>query len=280
MNASNLTVRRIAESELDFALDWAASEGWNPGLHDAQCFYAADPQGFFLAELGGEPIGSISAAAYDAHYGFIGLYIVRPQYRGRGFGLRLWDAAMRHLQGRNIGLDGVIALQEKYAKSGFKFAFRNIRHRCEGGGAEPSGLTDLSSASFDEIARYDATVFPASRLNFLQRWIAQPQATALGFFEGRRLNGYGVLRACRSGFKIGPLFADDPQIADALFLGLAARAPGQPVILDTPETNAAAIALAKRHGMAPVFETARMYTQGPPQGRMDHCFGVTTFELG
>ena len=280
MNAPNLIVRRMAESELGVALDWAEAEGWNPGLHDAQCFYAVDPQGFFLAERAGEPIGSISAVAYDAHYGFIGLYIVRPHYRGRGFGLQLWNAAMRHLQGRNIGLDGVIALQENYAKSGFKLAFRNIRHQCVGGGAAPSGLTDLSSASFDEIARYDATVFPASRPSFLKRWIAQPQAAALGIFEEQRLKGYGVLRACRSGFKIGPLFADDAQIADALFQGLAARAPGQPIILDTPGANPAAIDLAKRHGMESVFETARMYTKGPPQGRMDRCFGVTTFELG
>lgn len=280
MNAPNLIIRRMAESELSLALDLAAAEGWNPGLYDAPCFYAADPRGFFLAELGGEPAGTISAVAYDAHYGFIGLYIVRPQYRGRGVGLRLWDAAMRHLQGRNIGLDGVIALQEKYGRSGFQFAFRNIRHQGEGGGAQPSGLTDLSSASFDELARYDATIFPASRQSFLQRWIAQPQAAALGFFEGRRLQGYGVLRACRSGFKIGPLFADEPRIADALFKGLAARAPGQPVILDTPQANPAAIALAKRHGMAPVFETARMYTSGCREKRLDRCFGVTTFELG
>lgn len=280
MNAPNLIVRRMTESELGLALDWAEAEGWNPGLHDAQSLYAADPQGFFLAELSGEPIGSISAVAYDAHYGFVGLYIVKPRYRERGFGLRLWNAAMRHLRGRNIGLDGVIALQEKYAKSGFKIAFRNIRHQCVGGGAAPSGLTDLSSVAFDEIARYDATIFPASRRNFLQRWIAQPQATALGFFEKRRLSGYGVLRACRSGFKIGPLFADDAQIADALFQGLAARAPGQPIILDAPEANPAAIDLATRHGMEPVFETARMYTKGQPQGRLDRCFGVTTFELG
>jgi hypothetical protein len=56
--------------------------------------------------------------------------------------------------------------------------------------------------------------------------------------------------------------------------------PGQPIFLDTPEANPAAIELAKRHGMEPVFETARMYTKGSPAERIDRCFGVTTFELG
>ena len=46
-------MRRMTEADLKLALDWAAAEGWNPGLDDAHCFYAADPQGFFLGELDG-----------------------------------------------------------------------------------------------------------------------------------------------------------------------------------------------------------------------------------
>ena len=120
MHFPKINVRRMAENELDLALEWAAAEGWNPGLHDAECFYAADPGGFFLGEFaGGEPIGCVSAVAYDEHYGFLGFYIVKPQYRGRGFGLQLWDAAMAYMEGRNVGLDGVVAQQENYRKSGF-----------------------------------------------------------------------------------------------------------------------------------------------------------------
>jgi ribosomal protein S18 acetylase RimI-like enzyme len=280
VNSPKLIVRRMTENELNLALEWAAAEGWNPGLYDAECFYAADPKGFFLGELAGEPIGCISAVAYDEHYGFVGLYILKPQYRRRGFGLQLWDAAIAYLGGRNVGLDGVIAQQGNYRKSGFKLAYRNVRHQGEGGGAEPSGLLDLSPVAFDEIVRYDETVFPTARPSFLRCWIRQLQAAAFGIIGEQRLQGYGVLRACRCGFKIGPLFADDPQIAGALFQGLASRVPGQPIFLDTPEANPAAIELARRHGMEPVFETARMYTKGSPAGRIDHCFGVTTLELG
>jgi hypothetical protein len=270
----------MTESELYLALEWAAVEGWNPGLYDAECFYATDKNGFFLAEFAGEPIGCISAVAYDNDYGFVGLYIVKPQYRRQGFGLKLWDAAMAYLGGRNVGLDGVIAQQGNYGKSGFKLAYRTIRFQGEGSGAEQDRLLDLSSVAFDETARYDGTVFPASRPSFLHCWIRQPLATAFGIVGKQRLEGYGVLRACRCGFKIGPLFADNLQIADALFQGLASRVPGKPIFIDTPEANPAGIELAKRHGMKPVFETARMYTKGCPAGRIDHCFGVTTFELG
>ena len=70
--------------ELLAAIDWAAAEGWNPGLYDADSFYAADPCGFFMAELNGEPAGCISAVAYDDSFGFMGFYIVRKDLRKQG----------------------------------------------------------------------------------------------------------------------------------------------------------------------------------------------------
>ncbi len=43
---------------------------------------------------------------------------------------------------------------------------------------------------------------------------------------------------CARGFKIGPLIAEDPQIARAsLFAALSAHAAGLPLFLDTPEIN-------------------------------------------
>ena len=280
MGSPNLAIRRMTETDLAVALDWAAAEGWNPGLNDAARFHLADPEGFFIGEANGEPIGAISAVRYDERFGFLGLYLVRPEFRGRGFGLKLWQAAMRHLAERNVGLDGVVAQQENYKKSGFKLAFRNIRYRGEGGGADAGGATDLASLPFDEVLRYDSAMFPAPRANFLRAWIGQPQATALGVVDQGKLRGYGVLRPCRSGCKIGPLFADDARIAERLFLALRARAAGQPIVLDVPEVNPAAVALAERYRMGPVFETARMYTKNSPQAPMERCFGVTTFELG
>jgi ribosomal protein S18 acetylase RimI-like enzyme len=280
MRDKSFVVRKMAEADLALALEWAAAEGWNPGLHDAHCFYAADPQGFFVGERDGVPIGCVSAVRYGSGFGFLGLYIVKAEHRGQGFGLELWRAALDHLGDRVIGLDGVVAQQENYRKSGFRLAFRNIRQQGRGGGAASSGLTDLAAIPIEEILRYDETAFPARRAEFLKSWIGQPQAVALGVVDGRRLKGYGVLRASREGFKIGPLFADDEETAERLFSGLLARAPGAAVFLDTPEANPAAVALAARHAMAPVFETARMYKNGTPEMRLDRCFGVTTFQLG
>jgi hypothetical protein len=107
-----------------------------------------------------------------------------------------------------------------------------------------------------------------------------PHATAHACVRDGVVRGYGVIRECREGLKIGPLFADDAEIAANLFAALCARAGGQPVYLDVPEVNAAAMALATSHGMKEVFATARMYRGEIPELPLDGIFGVTTFELG
>ncbi len=90
-----------------------------------------------------------------------------------------------------------------------------------------------------------------------------------------------LIRKCRQGFKIGPLCAESEAVAEAIYLHLTARiASHEPVYLDIPELNPAAVALAARHKMRKVFETARMYTGEFPQLRLPALYGVTSFELG
>ena len=272
----------MTRPEVDLAIDWAAAEGWNPGLHDAACFHAADPDGFLIGLIDDEPVAMISVVRYGTSFGFLGLYIVAPAHRGRGLGLAIWNAGLARLRGRVIGLDGVVAQQPNYRRSGFALAYRNIRWES----VAHATVTDrrivaLTSVPFDAVAGFDRTLFPAERTSFLQGWIRPPHGAALGLVDDGTLAGYGVIRAARRGFKIGPLCADDPARAEALFDGLVARVPpGSAVYLDTPQPNRAAVALAERRGMTAVFETARMYAGRAPDTPLDRLFGVTTFELG
>jgi ribosomal protein S18 acetylase RimI-like enzyme len=273
-------VRTMSASEVELSVEWAAVEGWNPGWHDAPCFRKADPDGFFVGVWRGEPVACLSAVAYDAQFGFIGLYIVKPEFRGQGFGMRIWQHGMRYLRGRNVGLDGVVAQQANYRKSGFELAYRNIRYQGRVDGVGCAQVTALADVPLEPLLAYDRACFPAARERFVSAWIAQPDAVALAVAAAGRLAGYGVVRRCRAGCKIGPLFADDEGVATGLLRALAARVPGEVIVLDVPEANAAAVALAERHGLTSVFETARMYTKAAPAIAVERVFGVTTFELG
>jgi ribosomal protein S18 acetylase RimI-like enzyme len=280
VSAGHYRIRRMNRADVDLAIGWAADEGWNPGINDGECFYDTDPNGFFIGELSGVSVGSISAVAYDDTFGFIGLYIVKPEYRGKGFGIRLWNAAMDYLGDRNIGLDGVLAQQDNYERSGFRLAYKNVRYGGIVKGKRSELVLGLDKTSFNDLLSYDSQIFPVPRQRFLKRWVTQPKSAAYCFFEGATIVGYGVIRLCRNGYKIGPLFADSEEAAEGLFNALADKAAGAPVYLDVPEVNTAAISLAERYGMRAVFETVRMYTKKLYLSRLHRVFGVTTFELG
>lgn len=283
MERSPLVIRTMTRQEIDIAIDGAAAEGWNPGLYDADPFYAADPRGFLIGLLEDEPVATISAVKYGRSFGFLGFYIVKPGFRGKGYGKAIWKAAMESLEGRTIGLDSVIAEQETYKRYGFEPAYGNRRYQGRGGGppAAGAGIVPLSGVAFEELAAYDSPFFPDERVRFLSSWIGQPQSRALAALDEGRLSGYGVVRPCRRGYKIGPLFADTPEIAEQLFLALKANVPeGAPVFLDPPAANAAAVALAEQSGMTVVFETVRMYRGKAPLLPLSRLFGVTSFELG
>ncbi len=285
MNSENLVIRTMTRAELDVAIDWAAAEGWNPGLHDADAYYAADPEGYFIALLDGEAVGSVSAVKYSSDYAFLGFFIVRPEHRGGLLGPRLAEHAFRHAGGAVSGLDGVIEQAEHYAAIwGFEVAYHNMRYQGVAASArpdDPPNLAPYTPSTLGAVERYDRACFPAPRHAFLERWLQQPDAQVLLYRHGAEITGYGMVRPARSGWRIGPLFSDDARHAEALFDALVARLPaGAPVYIDIPQPNAAALDLVTRRGMTPMFETARMYRGGVPEIALERVFGVTSLELG
>ncbi len=280
--AAELEIRPMLRQDVELAVEWAAREGWNPGLSDAECFLAADPGGFLMGFVGAEPVACISVVRYGGAFGFLGFYIARPDRRGHGHGLRIWNAGLERLAGRTIGLDGVVAQQDNYRRSGFVLAHRNVRY---GGTPQVDAARDVRIVPVEgdltpAVVAYDAAFFPADREAFLRCWLRPDRRTALALVEDGRVIGYGVIRACRDGFKIGPLFADTAEAADLLFRALAAQAKGRTVYLDVPEPNRSAVDLAVGYGLAPAFETARMYRGPDPNLPLARIFGITTFELG
>ena len=182
-------VRTMNRHEVELAVDWAAKEGWNPGLHDANCFYAADPDGFLIGLLEDEPIATISVVKYGTSFGFVGFYIVKPAHRGLGYGIKIWNSGLARLEGRTVGLDGVVDQQENYMKSGFVLAHRNVRYegrRVRGANATAS-IIPLSKLPFGEISAYDEEFFPETRGQFLDCWINQTQGAALAFVQNGSL---------------------------------------------------------------------------------------------
>ena len=271
------TIRAMDTAELDLVLDWAAEEGWNPGVGDASPFQAADPEGFLLASVGGEPVAAISVANHSDRFAFLGLYLCRPAWRGRGIGWALWTAGLLHAGDRTIGLDGVAAQEGNYARSGFVRVGATIR--LEGWLDAPTGSGVRASRTDDlpAILALDRAATGTDRRRFLSAWVAEcPDRRTHVYEEGGQVVGFATARACRAGSKVGPIVA--PDAATALRLAGANPFDG-PTAIDVPEANHDLIAALTARGFAESFRTARMYRGTPPSGDHSHQ-AIGSMELG
>ena len=179
-------------------------------------------------------------------------------------------------------MDGVVAMQPFYNEGGFEKAFVDKRFENTGRSIPiHSNISEILSSDLEAVLNYDRTCFGFGRPDFLRSWLNLPESRSFKFTEYDELKGYSVIRKVTKGYKIGPLFAEDHDIADELYKTCLNEAPGELIYLDVPMTNQEAVKLVIAHGAKDIYECARMYYNGDP-GRADisKIYGITTFELG
>lgn len=278
----------MQRDELRQLVQWAEAEGWNPGLHDANLFWELDPEGYLAMLDDGQLVGGGAIIRHSEDFGFMGLFIVKPSHRGKKLGEQLWFARRDHLltrlrPGGTIALDGVDPMVPFYAAGGFRASTRHRRFELPSGvllGPPNRDVVALDEIPMATIVQYDAACFPCERERYLELWINQADAITLAIPNGSQLAGYGVMRPCVTGWKIGPLFADSEAIAKSLVQEFRKQEAAGPIYLDAPNNNPAAIGLCGALGMDEVFGCERMYFGPAP--KIDHLriFGTTTLEVG
>ena len=275
----NLRVRNMGADELAGVLDWAASEGWNPGHDDAAPFHATDPEGFFLAEVAGQPVAAISVVNHGADCAFLGLYLCLPDYRGQGIAYALWQHALTHAGARVMGLDGVPDQQENYRKSGFVLTGQTYRFSGTIAGQTDPALRAVRPGDIAMLTDLEARANGYAKPAFMAAWCLDIDTRHTLVLDRDGVAGFVTLRACRAGFKIGPLVAGSMEDGEILIRAAAARAEGQIMMIDVPDDCAPLMAWCEGQGLSVSFNTARMYRGTPPQGGTQ-IRAIATMELG
>ena len=279
-----LDISNTDEEAIVYAMAHAKQEGWNPGIDDHNTFAVADPTGFFLAKLDNQPIGCASAVCYDDKFAFFGLYIVDTKYRGQGYGIQITKHRLDYVGNRCIGLDGVLENEEIYKKIGFKKDFISERHELDSSVYENFSIhecvKDIAESDMDALIVYDQFCFPAERALFLNTWLNAPHARTLYYKENGEYKGYAVMRQCFQGYKIGPLFADNNQVAAALLNSMLTHANNESVYIDVPDANDRAQEFIRSYNTTIQFACMRMYKNGKPDFDLNRVYGISTFELG
>ena len=267
------------------SMEWANDEGWNPANTDRLAFHAMDPGAFLMGRLDGEPVACISVRATARASASSAATSRGRSVRGKGYGIQIWNAGMKRLAGRNVGLDGVAAQQANYRKSGFR-----VLEQCPARRHAPArgtGRRRASAGRCAELAVRQARglrppLLPEARDSFLAPWITAARAHGAGGAEGRRDRGLRRdPRAVAGASRIGPLYAavdrDRRGVDDGARRGRCRAGRSR----STCRIQRGAVTwLAGQLGLKPAFETARMYTGADPAIDRAGLFGVASLELG
>ena len=291
---SFLRILPLEKGDIAAVTGWARQEGFAPGSGDVAIYRHTDRQGIWVGWLGGERIGCITGVRYNAAYGFLGLYLVRPEWRGRGYGLQLWRHAMDHLADLPcIGLEAAPDRLEDYGGWGFVPASPTTRWQC----LQPDRAADspddaaggwqlLADGAIPEraVQWFDAQRELSPRPHFLSQWLHHPAGSVLALIDGEgACHGFGRIRPCLlargEGWRIGPLMAETPAAAARLLQGLLQRHPGV-VLIDAPGANPAAAPLLEGLGFTPLSRTVRMYRGEAPAVSLADVYGLACLELG
>ena len=282
----DLIFKKLTLPDLKKLVDWARNEGWNPGAHDAEVYYATDPDGFYGYYFNGNLIAGGAIISYNNEFGFMGLFIVKPEYRSKGIGRQLWYHRRNLLKNRlnpdsTIGMDGVVAMQHFYKKGGFDICFKDERYEKIGMEfpIEPY-ISKIQDEDLAEIINYDNQCFGFQRAQFLKPWLQLPENKNFKYVEDKQLKGFCIVRKANIGFKIGPLFADNIEVAEGLYKASLNAVIGSALYIDIPMINENAIEIVKKYKAKYVFECARMYNGKIPEIAMKKVYGITSFELG
>jgi GNAT superfamily N-acetyltransferase len=281
LDFKNLNFENVVE-----LFDWAKEEGWNPGINDAFIAYNSFPNDFIGYFIADEMIAAGSIVNYAGEFGFMGLFIVKKEYRSQGLGNLLWHQRKSLLisklkSGASIGMDGVFSMQPFYTKGGFERLFTDERHVLFGEGFSYSEHVELLDKKYlNQLHQFDEMCFGFKRTRFLQHWVENSAAKTFVFVNENSLKGYVVIRKAMEGFKIGPLFAENKTVAKELFKACLAEVVGEKVSIDIPIINPAAIELLDEFKSEVVFECGRMYYPKAPKCLFHKVFGITSLEFG
>ena len=272
-------------------------EGWGPGLKDAECFMACDPTAAFVGELNGKPICCATMAKYGDSYAFGGCYIVSKEFRGKGYGNKLYDACMASVKHfPSIALISGLKREEINKHNGFRSVFygaffvfnipTTITCFSETSNRSPVQIKRIEEVNIRALFMYDTTVFGFERHAFLSKWLRMIGSHARVAIDSEgSIVGYTVARPTfiKESYKIGPLFADSELIAEkllkAVFEELLRQGKPAPVVcIDAPTEKATK--LYERLQGKRSFELVYMVMNDLPDACFAKWFGYTTVQFG
>ena len=272
-------------------------EGWKIGMDDHELLFASDPYGIFIGELDGVLISSLCVVKFGDDLAFLGYYIVDKSFRGKGYGLAIFEAGMASLsKSHNCVLDAQPWAVCLYEKSGFRRAWTNHKlkflisdtaHILKDFNPPPEMvIRPANQVNFDDLSAYASEVFGAPLGRYFKKMMEAPsiisfaatiEGVIVGFVSARREFSKGA-------WQIRPLYADTTLIARSMLKHIFSilsstcdrAVPDESAILCVPacDANPKALELGNELNGSLYCYTVQMYSKGIPNIPLEKMYGM------
>lgn len=190
-----MKIRTLKEHELSLLFEYAKLEKWDTEESHTLALYKTHPNDFFIAHEDGKILGFIVAIKHSSAFGFISSFLVLKEFRGQGFGMQIFDFALKHLQGCQIALDSIVDKTELYEKAGFKGYFDVVTYSFVTGSVNLPSST-LQTIDFDE----NQTVYENN--NYLNYMMQNKEVNYRAIKNSALVSSYAFTFKYRDGYKI------------------------------------------------------------------------------
>lgn len=269
---------------------WCINEGWNIGIYDSDIYYKIDPTGHFVAKTTNN-IASLSLIKHSPYFFTLGPFIVHKWYRKLGIGEAILNATIANME-HDHPKAGTILFSvpeqiERYKRIGFIPCINIERWYVKS--IEPTHIKNECRAITRQLVPYINQYYQqhhiVSREILLNELLLKPEINGLVFIENNIIKGFGFIRRCIRGFRIGALIADTPVIAKELINELLVFAHSEPAFIDVPSSNLnASFCMNALNAQKVATEDTIMMMKGTDHynylKKLDHHYGLFSLEIG
>ncbi len=278
-----ITIRTMTPADVPAGMRLKQQANWNQIPADWTRFLQTNPEGCFLAERDGYPVGTTCTWTFGP-VAWVAMVLVDPQCRGQGIGTQLMQHALQYLDAQGVAtirLDATHLGRPIYEKLGFQVDYELARiEGCLATCPQPDAVQPLQADLLDSLCHLDFQVTGTDRRPLLESlWRHWPQAAYVRLHQGS-LRGFAFCRAGSRAVQIGPIAACDPEAGRALGDAALAAAADQRVYVDVPLANQPAMAWATAYGLTEQRRFVRMWRGELVTDRQDQLWTSSGPELG
>lgn len=238
-----MNIRKMTLADLPFAMRLKAEAGFNQTEADWRRFVELQPNGCFVAELDGEPSGTVATFVFES-IGWIAMLLVARPVRGRGIGTQLVKHALDYLETRGVTtvrLDATPLGRPIYERLGFVAEYELLRMEGVSPGSESRPAEPISAEQLGAVLELDQEITGTNRRRLIERLFKEAPNAMCGIEDAGKLSGYVTFREGTQAAQLGPGIALNAEVGQSLGNTAMQRLKGRPVFVDIPADNHAAV---------------------------------------